>query len=75
MGISGLFKRNQEDKFIELLTQQCETTTEGIKLLESCLSRPGAATLEQMRAKEYEADEIRRIIIDELHNTFIGLFH
>jgi len=74
MGISGLFKRNREDKFIELLTQQCETTVEGIKLLESCLSRPGTATLEQMRAKEVEADEIRRILIDELHNTFITPF-
>ena len=74
MGISGLFKRNREDKFIELLTQQCETTVAGIKLLESCLSRPGTATLEQMRAKEVEADEIRRILIDELHNTFITPF-
>ena len=36
MGISGLFKRNKEDKFIELLTQQCETTVEGIKLLAAC---------------------------------------
>jgi uncharacterized protein Yka (UPF0111/DUF47 family) len=27
-----------------------------------------------MRAKEYEADEIRRILNDELHNTFITPF-
>jgi hypothetical protein len=74
MGISSLFKGKQPDKFIELLTQQCETTIEGIKLLETCLSRPGPTTIEQMQAKEYEADEIRRIIIDELHNTFITPF-
>ncbi|HXV43280.1 MAG TPA: DUF47 family protein [Anaerolineae bacterium] len=74
MGISGLFRGKQKDKFIELLTQQCETTVEGIKLLETCLSHPGPATIEQMQAKEYEADEIRRIIIDELHNTFITPF-
>jgi hypothetical protein len=71
MGISGLFRQKQKNKFIELLTQQGETTVEGIKLLESLLDRPDEPALEQMRAKEYEADEIRRILIDELHNTFI----
>lgn len=74
MGISAFFKRNKEDKFVELLIQQCETTVEGVKLLESRLARPDAAALEQMRAKEYEADEFRRILIDELHNTFITPF-
>jgi predicted phosphate transport protein (TIGR00153 family) len=74
MGISAFFKRSKEDKFVELLIQQCETTVEGVKLLESRLARPDAAALEQMRAKEYEADEIRRILIDELHNTFITPF-
>jgi hypothetical protein len=74
MGISAFFKRNKEDKFVELLIQQCETTVEGVKLLENCLTQPDAAALEQMRAKEYEADEIRRILIDELHNTFITPF-
>lgn len=74
MGISAFFKRNKEDKFVELLIQQCEITVEGVKLLENRLTRPDAAALEQMRAKEYEADEIRRILIDELHNTFITPF-
>ena len=27
--------------------------------------------IDQMRGKEVEADEVRRILIDELHNTFI----
>ncbi|MCL4297829.1 MAG: DUF47 family protein [Anaerolineae bacterium] len=74
MGISAFFKRNKEDKFVELLIQQSETTVEGIKLMESSLNRPDAAALDQMRAKEYEADEFRRILIDELHNTFITPF-
>ncbi|NJN95623.1 MAG: DUF47 family protein [Anaerolineales bacterium] len=73
MGISALFKRNKEDKFVGLLIQQCETTVEGVKVLETGLGQPHA-TLESMRAKEYEADEIRRIIIDELHNTFVTPF-
>jgi predicted phosphate transport protein (TIGR00153 family) len=74
MGISALFKRNKEDKFVELLIQQCEITVEGVKLMESLLDRPNSAALEQMRAKEYEADEVRRIMIDELHNTFVTPF-
>lgn len=74
MGISAFFKRNKEDKFVELLIQQSETTVEGVKLMESSLNRPDADALDQMRAKEYEADEIRRILIDELHNTFITPF-
>lgn len=74
MGISAFFKRNKEDKFVELLIQQCEFTVEGVKLLEICLAQPDAAALEKMRAKEYEADEVRRILIDELHNTFITPF-
>lgn len=73
MGISALFKRNKEDKFVSLLLQQCQATVEGVKILETGLSRPHA-TLEPMRAKEYEADELRRILIDELHNTFITPF-
>jgi hypothetical protein len=71
MGISSLFGHKQENRFIELLIQQCEATVEGIKFLEGCLDKPSEAALEQLQAKEYAADEIRRIIIDELHNTFI----
>ncbi|GIK43407.1 MAG: phosphate transport regulator [Chloroflexota bacterium] len=71
MGISIPFRNKQENKFIQSLIEQCEITVEGIKLLEVCLDQPDEAALEKMRAKEYEADEIRRILIDELHNTFI----
>lgn len=71
MGISIPFRNKQENKFIQSLIEQCEITVEGIKLLEACLDQPDEAALEKMRAKEYEADEIRRILIDELHNTFI----
>ncbi|MBC8496643.1 MAG: DUF47 family protein [Anaerolineales bacterium] len=74
MGISGVFKRGQrEDKFISLLIEQSEVTVEGLRLLENWVTAPKVESeaVEQMRAKEFEADEIRRIIIDELHNTFI----
>ena len=74
MGISGAFRRGQkEDKFISLLIEQSEVTAEGLRLLEKLVSasETGSKALEQMRAKELEADEIRRILIDELHSTFV----
>ena len=71
MGLANFFKSQKEDKFISLLIQQAEVTVEGLKLLETCILQPNKESIEQIRAKEYEADEIRRILIDELHNTFI----
>jgi hypothetical protein len=77
MGISGVFKRGQkEDKFVGLLIQQSEITAAGLRLLEEWVGAPmiNSEAVEQMRVKELEADEVRRILIDELHNTFITPF-
>ena len=74
MGVAGFFKRDpKEDNFISLLIQQSEITVEGLRLLEKWLSKPElkAKAVDQMRKKELEADEVRRILIDELHKTFI----
>jgi len=71
MGFLDRFKGKKEDSFISLLIRQAEVTVEGIQLLQECIWKPDEAAIEKMRAKEYEADEIRRILIDELHNTFI----
>jgi predicted phosphate transport protein (TIGR00153 family) len=74
MGLSGLFRNEKEDKFVSLLIQQAEVTVAGLQLLEKCIANPGEEGVEQIRIKEYEADEIRRILIDDLHNTFITPF-
>ena len=71
MGFLDFFKNKDDNVFIDLLIQQAEITVEGIKLLEECIQQPDEASIEKMTAKEYEADEIRRILIDELHKTFI----
>jgi uncharacterized protein Yka (UPF0111/DUF47 family) len=74
MGISGILRRaHKEDKFIHLLIEQSEITVEGLRLLEQFITaaEAGREPVEQMRRKEVEADEIRRILIDELHKTFI----
>ena len=77
MGISGIFKRGQkEDKFVSLLIEQAEITVAGLRLLEEWVKAPRVESeaVEQMRVKELQADEVRRILIDELHNTFITPF-
>ena len=74
MGISGVFKRGpKEDKFVSMLIEQSQITVEGLKLLEKWLGKSEVKekAIDQMRAKEIEADEVRRILIDELHNTFV----
>jgi uncharacterized protein len=74
MGVAQVFKRNKkEDKFVQLLLDQGQATVEGLRLLEKWVKKDPLAekAVEQMRRKESEADEIRRILIDELHNTFI----
>ena len=74
MGVAEVFKRKKkEDKFVQLLIDQGQATVEGLRLLEKWVKKDPLAekAVEQMRRKESEADEIRRILIDELHNTFI----
>lgn len=74
MGIAGVFKRGKrEDKFVGMLVEQAQITVEGLRLLEKWLGKSELKdkSIDQMRAKEVEADEVRRILIDELHNTFI----
>lgn len=73
MGIASFFKirARREDKFLSLLIQQGELVAEGLRLLETCLRNPTPGAVEKMRRQEYEADEVRRILIDELHKTFV----
>jgi predicted phosphate transport protein (TIGR00153 family) len=74
MGIAGIFKRGpREDKFVGLLIQQTEITIQGLQLLEKWFGKDELKdkAIDQMREKELEADEVRRILIDELHSTFI----
>lgn len=74
MGILDSLSNKKEDKFVSLLIEQAEVTVEGLKLLETCILQLDETSIDQIRAKEYEADEIRRVLIDELHNTFVTPF-
>jgi predicted phosphate transport protein (TIGR00153 family) len=74
MGVTGVFKRGKrQDKFVGMLIEQIQITVEGLRLLEKWMGKSELKdkAIDQIRAKEVKADEVRRILIDELHNTFI----
>ena len=69
-----LFKRKTENIFIRLLRQQAAKVQEGLNgllLFVTENSEQGAEILERC---EKEGDELRRILIDELNDTFITPF-
>ena len=69
----GLFKK-KEEVFQNLIEQQAEITYNGLQLLEKYLANPNPEHAEQVSLKEGEADEVRRILIDELNRTFVTPF-
>ncbi len=69
MSFWSIFGGKRHTDFFELLLAQAEKTLEGCEALEQFLAGNGAA--EEIDRLEREADDIRRIIIDELNQTFI----
>ncbi len=70
MGIRDWFKP-KEDNFLRLLIQQAEQTKIGLEALEAYMNTGSAEAAARVDAAEKEADELRRILIDELHRTFV----
>ena len=68
-----IFKR-KEDKFQKLIEQQASLAFDGMKLLVKYLETANADIAEELSFKEKEADEVRRILIDELNHTIITPF-
>ncbi len=73
MGLRDFF-RSKPDKFLALLTEHAATTREGMKMLEQFVRDGDTAVAERIGEIEKEADELRRILIDELNRTFITPF-
>jgi predicted phosphate transport protein (TIGR00153 family) len=69
----GLFKR-REEIFHSLIAQQAALAVEGLNLLCKYVEAPSPEVAEQLSLKEKEADEVRRILIDELNHTFVTPF-
>jgi predicted phosphate transport protein (TIGR00153 family) len=70
MGWKDFFKPRQ-DKFLRLLIEQAAKTLEGMEALEDYMKHANEEVAKQVTRAEKEADEVRRILIDELLRTFI----
>jgi predicted phosphate transport protein (TIGR00153 family) len=69
----GFFKK-REDVFHKLIQEQASITFEGLKLLVKYLETRAPEISEELTMKEKEADEVRRILIDELNRSFVTPF-
>ncbi len=69
----GIFSSQDEkdDKFIVQLIEQSKKTHAIIVFLEHSLDDDNASKIEHFKNSIAEIEEIRRILIDDLHNTFI----
>ncbi len=70
INIRSLFKSRQ-DSFVRLLLDQASLTLKGLKLLKTYMQEQNPSVAQAIMMTEKEADEVRRILIDELLRTFI----
>ena len=68
------FFKKRQNKFIRLIHDQAAFTMEGMEALKSYMENQDSAAAEKLTTKEKEADEARRILIDELNRTFVTPF-
>lgn len=68
-----LFTKRQ-NVFIKLIKEQATLTLDGMEALKAYLASHDPADSARLVSKEKEADEVRRILIDELNRTFITPF-
>ncbi len=73
INLQNLFKR-KPNRFIDLLIQQAQLTEEGMLALVAYFEKPSKRRAEAVDKIEGAADEIRRILIDELNRTFVTPF-
>jgi len=61
----------EKDKFISMLIAQADKTIEGVRFLEANIEAVDERAVAALRRLAEEASELRRVLIDELHKTFI----
>jgi len=67
----SILSRKKPNRFLELLIKQAEFTVEGMQALLEYVKEPSEEVAQRVTQIEKEADEVRRILIDELNRTFV----
>lgn len=65
------FIRPRQDNFLKLLIEQGECAIASVEALRSYLKKPSSKNVVRARQLEKDADEVRRILVDELNRTFV----
>ena len=65
------FFKPRQSNFLRLLIQQGEYAVAAAEALQAYLKKPSDKNVARARQVEKDADEIRRILIDELNRTFV----
>ncbi|HMK09588.1 MAG TPA: DUF47 family protein [Anaerolineales bacterium] len=64
-------RRSKPDRFIDLLIQQADFAVAGMQALQEFVKKRDDALAKRVGEVEKEADEVRRVLIDELNRTFV----
>ena len=67
-------RKKSPNRFVELLVRQSDFTVQGMEALKQYMKNPDSALSDRVTKIEAEADEVRRILIDELNRTFVTPF-
>lgn len=73
MSIRDIFKP-KPNKFTQMLIEQTRLTTKGLSLLKIYMEKCDPEAARAISQTEKEADEVRRILIEELMRTFVTPF-
>ena len=65
------FLRPRQDNFLRLIGEQAEKTLEGMDALDDYMRTGSGDAARRVIQAEKEADELRRILVDELNRTFV----
>jgi hypothetical protein len=65
------FFKPRDDRFLGLLSQQATYAVQATEILLKYMHKPGEKFAIKSRIVEKEADEVRRILMDELNRTFV----
>ncbi len=73
MNLKNIFSP-KPNKFLLLLVEQTSLTVQGLELLKLYLEKRDSTVAKKILELEKEADEIRRVLIEELMRTFVTPF-
>jgi len=70
MSLRDFFKPRQ-DNFVKLLIEQSEWASKGLEALVAYMADANQASVDEVERCEKQADEVRRILVEELNKTFV----